>query len=64
MLGALGSIVGDTTIGHILSYLSFTEHYERLIRGLFNLKDILYYLSGIAFMWFAAHQAVDAYRWK
>ncbi|WP_342349549.1 ABC transporter permease subunit [uncultured Nitrospira sp.] len=64
MLGALGGIVGDTTIGHILSYLSFSEHYERLIRGLFNLKDILYYVSGIAFMWFAAHQAVDAYRWK
>ncbi len=64
MLGALGTVVGDTTIGHILSYVSFTEHYERLIRGLLNLKDILYYLSGIAFMWFAAHQAVDAYRWK
>lgn len=64
MLGALGGIVGDTTIGHILSYLSFSEHFERLIRGLFNLKDMLYYVSGIAFMWFAAHQAVDAYRWK
>jgi ABC-2 type transport system permease protein len=64
MLGALGTVVGDTTIGQILSYVSFTEHYERMIRGLLNLKDIFYYLSGIAFMWFAAHQAVDAYRWK
>ncbi len=64
MLGALGTTVGDTVMGQTLSYLSFTEHYERLIRGLLNLKDILYYLSGIALMWFAAHQAVDAYRWK
>jgi len=64
MLGALGTVAGDTPMGQILSYVSFTEHYERLIRGLLNLKDILYYLSGIAFMWYAAHQAVDAYRWK
>src|SRR5690606_963549 len=48
MLGALGTIVGDTPLGQVLSYISFTEHFERLIRGLLNLKDILYYLSGIA----------------
>lgn len=64
MLGALGTIAGDTPLGQVLSYISFTEHFERLIRGLLNLKDIFYYLSGIAFLWFAAHQAVDAYRWK
>ncbi len=64
MLGALGTIIGDTPLGQMLAYISFTEHFERLIRGLLNIKDILYYLTGIAFMWFAAHQAVDAYRWK
>ncbi len=64
VLGALSSVFGDTTLGQVLSYVSFTEHYERLIRGLFNLKDIIYYLSGMAFMWLASHQAIDAYRWK
>ena len=64
VLGAISTAFGDTTIGNILSYLSFTQHFERLIRGLLNGKDLLYYLSGIAFMWFAAHQAIDAYRWK
>ena len=64
VLGALSSAFGDTTLGSMLSYLSFTEHFERLIRGLLNAKDLLYYISGIAFMWFAAHQAIDAYRWK
>ena len=64
VLGALSTAFGDTTMGSILSYLSFTEHYERLIRGLLNIKDLVYYISGMALMWFAAHQAIDAYRWK
>ncbi len=64
VLGALSSAFGDSTLGHILSYLSFTEHYERLIRGLLNIKDLVYYISGMALLWFAAHQAIDAYRWK
>ncbi len=64
VMGALSSAFGDTLMGNVLSYLSFTEHYERLIRGLLNFKDVLYYLSGMALLWFAAHQAIDAYRWK
>lgn len=64
VLGALSSAFGDTTLGQVLSYVSFTEHYNRLIRGLLNLQDLFYYLSGMTFMWFASHQAIDAYRWK
>lgn len=64
MTGALSTAMGETPLGHILAYLSFTEHFERLIRGLLNLKDVLYYLSGMAFMWFATHQVIDSYRWK
>ena len=64
LLGAFGSLLGDTVTGHVFSYLSFREHFDRLVRGLLNLKDVVYYISGIALMWFAAHQVIDAYRWK
>ncbi len=64
LLGLFATVLGDSTLGHILSYISFTEHYERLVRGLVSIKDIVYYLSGMAFMWFAAHQVIDAHRWK
>ena len=64
VLGALSTVFGDSTLGNILSYISFTEHFERMIRGLLNIKDLVYYISGLAFMWFVAHQAIDAYRWK
>ncbi|RMH34260.1 MAG: hypothetical protein D6690_10990 [Nitrospirae bacterium] len=64
LIGALGALAGDTVLGSVLSYISFSEHYRRMVRGLLALKDVIYYLSGVAVMWFAAHQAIDAYRWK
>jgi len=64
LLGGLGSILGDTTIGNVLSYLSFSEHYDRLVRGLLEAKDIVYYLSGIVLMLFIAHRVVDSHRWS
>ena len=64
LLGAFGNLLGDNALGQLLSYISFTEHYDRLVHGLLDVKDIVYYVSGIAFLWFAAHQTVDAHRWK
>ena len=64
LLGAFGSTLGDTPVGHVFSYISFTEHYDRLVRGLVHVKDLVYYISGMALMWFAAHQVVDAHRWN
>ena len=64
LLGGLGALLGDTTIGNILSYLSFTEHYDRLVRGLLEAKDVVYYLSGIVLTLFIAHRVVDSHRWS
>lgn len=64
LIGALGALAGETAVGHVLSYISFSEHFRRMVRGLLAMKDVVYYLSGVALMWFATHQAIDAYRWK
>ena len=63
LLGGLGSVAGDTTIGNVLSYVSFSEHYDRLVRGLLEVKDVVYYLSGIVLTLFIAHRVVDSHRW-
>ena len=63
LLGGLGSLLGDTAIGNILSYVSFNEHYDRLVRGLLEVKDVVYYLSGIVLTLFIAHRVVDSHRW-
>lgn len=64
LLGAFGSVIGDTPLGHAISYLSFIEHYDRLVRGLVEVKDLVYYASGVVLMLFLAHRVVDSQRWK
>jgi ABC-2 type transport system permease protein len=64
LIGGLGSVLGDTTLGAVISYLSFVEHYDRLVRGLLEAKDIVYYLSGTVLMLFIAHRVVDSHRWQ
>ena len=64
LLGALGSVLGDNPIGNTIAYLSFIEHYDRLVRGLVDTKDLLYYLSGMILMLFLAHRVVESQRWK
>jgi ABC-2 type transport system permease protein len=64
LLGALGSILGDTSAGNVISYLSFIEHYDHLVRGLIDTKDLVYYGSGIVFMLFLSHRVVESTRWK
>lgn len=63
LLGAMGSILGDTPAGNAIAYLSFIEHYDRLVRGLIDTKDLVYYVSGIVFMLFLTHRVVDSQRW-
>jgi ABC-2 type transport system permease protein len=47
-----------------MSYLSFIEHYDRLVRGLVDTKDLVYYACGILFMLFLTHRVVESHRWK
>jgi ABC-2 type transport system permease protein len=64
LLGALGSILGDSPAGNAISYLSFIEHYDRLVRGLVDTRDLVYYACGILFMLFLTHRVVESHRWK
>jgi ABC-2 type transport system permease protein len=64
LMGALGSLLGDTPAGNAISYLSFIEHYDRLVRGLVDTKDLVYYACGVLFMLFLTHRVVESQRWK
>ena len=64
LLGTMGAILGDTPAGNAISYLSFIEHYDRLVRGLINTKDLVYFACGILFMLFLTHRVVESQRWK
>ncbi|WP_447973100.1 ABC transporter permease [Nitrospira sp. Kam-Ns4a] len=64
LLGGLGSALGDTPLGNVLSYLSFIEHFDRMVRGLLETKDLVYYGCGLVLMLFLTHRVVESQRWK
>ena len=64
LMAGLGSLLGYTTAGEVISYLSFMEHYDHLVRGLIDTKDLVYFCSALVLMLFLAHQVVDSDRWK
>ena len=64
LLAGLGSLLGETAAGQVISYISFMEHYDHLVRGLIDTKDLVYFGSALALMLFLAHQVVNSARWK
>lgn len=64
LVSGLGALLGDTTLGQLISYVSFMDHYDRLVRGLIDTKDLVYFFSSVLFMLFLTHRVVESTRWK
>jgi ABC-2 type transport system permease protein len=55
------------TAGPVLKFVSYfgiTNHLEGLLKGVIELKDIVFYLSFITFGLVLAHQSVESQRWR
>ncbi len=48
----------------IVAYLGVTNHMEEMVKGVLDLKDVVFYLSFIGFGLFLAHQSVASQRWR
>jgi ABC-2 type transport system permease protein len=48
----------------VLQYLSITEHMDAFSRGLVDTKDLVYYLTAIAFALFLTLRSLDSKRWR
>jgi ABC-2 type transport system permease protein len=48
----------------LLTYLSVTEHFSSMVRGVIDTKDLTYFASLICVFLFLNHRAVEAARWK
>jgi ABC-2 type transport system permease protein len=64
LMAGWGSLLGDTMAGQAISYLSFMEHYDHLVRGLIDTKDLVYFFSALILMLFLTHRVVDSARWQ
>jgi gliding motility-associated transport system permease protein len=48
----------------VVAYLGVTTHMEDMIKGVLDLKDVVFYLSFISFGLFLAHESVESQRWR
>jgi ABC-2 type transport system permease protein len=64
LLSGVGTLLGDTSAGQVISYLSFMDHYDHLVRGLIDTRDLVYFGSALLLMLFLTHRVVDSTRWK
>jgi ABC-2 type transport system permease protein len=47
-----------------VAYLGITNHLTDMMKGVIELKDLVFYLSFISFGLFLAHQSVESQRWR
>ncbi len=51
-------------LGPLLRYLSLTEHFNELVKGVIDTRDIVYFLSVIALALFLTLRSVESMRWR
>ena len=64
LLNWVSSLGSGAAWSRVVTYLSFSEHFEDLTRGIIDTKDIDYYLSVSFFGLFLAHSVLQSRRWR
>jgi ABC-2 type transport system permease protein len=55
---------GGSTVGPVLQYLSPAFHFQKIARGVIELKNVVYYLSLIAALLLLATQVLESRKWR
>ena len=64
LFGWAGQVFAGTILGKVLAYLSPLDHFEHLVRGLVETKDLAYFVAGIVFTLFLTHRVIESQRWR
>ena len=51
-------------LGAVLKYLSLTEHFSEMVKGVIDTKDLVYFGSVIVLSLFLTHRSVESVRWR
>jgi ABC-2 type transport system permease protein len=63
LLGAFADTAG-TTFGPILRYMSPQYHFQKIARGVIELRNIIYYLSIIGVLLLLSVQVLESRKWR
>jgi ABC-2 type transport system permease protein len=62
-IGWLGETVQGAA-GTLVHYLSITEHFQELTKGIIDTKDLVYFATVALFGLFLTHRSVESVRWR
>lgn len=51
-------------LGGVLKYLSLTEHFGEMVKGVIDTKDLVYFVSVILLSLFLTQRSVESVRWR
>lgn len=51
-------------LGSVLKYLSLTEHFSEMVKGVIDTKDLVYFVSVIGLSLFLTLRSVESVRWR
>ena len=54
----------DPALARVLQHLSLTEHNESFAKGVFETKDVIFYVNFTLVALFLALRSLEARRWK
>jgi ABC-2 type transport system permease protein len=63
IIGWPAETAGDV-LGPLLRYLSVTEHFAEMVRGIINTRSLVYFFSLIALALFLTQRSVESLRWR
>jgi len=52
------------TMAAVLKYLSLTEHFGEMVKGVIDTKDLVYFASVIVLALYLTHRSVESIRWR
>jgi ABC-2 type transport system permease protein len=52
------------TVGALLRYVSLTEHFGQMVKGVIDSKDLVYFATVIVLALFLTHRSVESIRWR
>lgn len=59
-----GQLELNAKVDEFLSYISLAGHFDDFVKGIIDLKSIVFYISFIVFWLFAATKSIGVRRWK
>ncbi len=63
-IGDAKSAVNPPVVGNILGYLSVSDHFKGMVKGLLDSRDIVYYGAFSALFLFLTLRQMSSYRWR